>query len=151
MLTQPTPPNKTESPQDALEKLRLEYVELCRRIVPTHSGWLFQTTPAHDGTPHIEWADGVWYYLATDRGCEVMRQTTTDKAELLYWLLRDVAWGMAIGYEFKHRVPGQSFRRLLFAKQLELLTRVDPIWAERRGQEIAIILAEHPYDDEREG
>lgn len=151
MLTPPRPPNKTENSQTALETLRLEYIQLCQRLVPTHTNWLFQTEPGHDGTPHIEWADGVWYYLATDRGYEVMRQTTTDKAELLYWLLRDVTWGMARGYEFQHRVPGQSFRRLLFAQQLALLEQVNPIWAERRRQEIAAILAEHPYDDEREG
>ncbi len=150
-MTQYKPSSSNNDRSDLFQQLQQEYEQLCQRIDPRHTGWLFQTEPAHDGTPHIEWADGVWYYLATDRGYEVMRQTTTERAELLYWLLRDVAWGMAVGYEFKHRVPGQSFRRLLFAKQLELLTQVDPIWAERRRQEIAAILAEHPYDDEREG
>lgn len=151
MLTQFNPSNNNNDRPDLFQQLQQEYEQLCQRLDPRYTGWRLQTSPAHDGTSHIEWADGVWYYLATDRGYEVMRQTTTERAELLYWLLRDVTWGMARGYEFQHRVPGQSFRRLLFAKQLELLTQVDPIWAERRRQEIAAILAEHPYDDEREG
>ena len=134
-----------------LEELRQEYVALCQRLDPTITSWFFQTTPGHDGTTHVEIRDGQYHYLGTDRGVVVMHQTTADKAEMLYWLVKDMTWGMAVGYEFRHRVPGQSFRRLLFAKHLEYMNRVDAIWADRLRQEIEAILAEHPYDDKREG
>ena len=138
-------------PQPELVALQQEFSTLCRRIDPTHAEWQFQTAPAHDGTTHVEIRDGVFHYIGTDRGVEVMHQSTGDRAEMLYWLLKDVTWGMAVGYEFRHRIRGQSFRRLLFAKHLEYLGRVDSAWTERLRQEIEAILAAHPYDDEREG
>lgn len=137
--------------QPDLATLQQEFSALCQRIDPTHTAWRFQTAPAHDGTTHVEIRDGVFHYIGTDRGVEVMHQSTSDMAEMLYWLVRDVTWGMAVGYEFRHRIPGQSFRRLLFAKHLEYMTQVDLAWVERLRQEIDTILATHPYDDEREG
>ena len=140
----PTPP-----PAE-LEELHQEYVALCQRFNPAQTDWFFQTVASHDGVPHVEFREGVYHYIGTDRGVEVMHKATADKTEMLYWLLRDMTWGMAVGYEFRHRVPGQSFRRLLFAKHLEYMAQVDSVWAERLRREIDTILAKHPYDDERE-
>ena len=140
-----------QPPLPQLEELRQAYVGLCQRLYPAQTEWLFQTAASHDGVPHIEFREGEYHYIGTDRGVEVMHKVTADKTEMLYWLVRDMTWGMAVGYEFRHRIPGQSFRRLLFAKHLEYMTQVDMAWAERLRQEIEAILAVHPYDDVREG
>ncbi|NJM41318.1 MAG: hypothetical protein HC853_11410 [Anaerolineae bacterium] len=63
-----------------------------------------------------EFADRQYHYIVTERGLELSRQTTTDKDELLYWLVSSIASARASPYEFRHRVRGQSFRRLMFAR-----------------------------------
>ena len=57
------------------------------------------------------------------------------------------AFGLACAWELRHRVPGQDFRRLLFARELALLAEARSEWASRKAKEIAGILAAHPYDD----
>ena len=134
-----------------MQQLQADFNRLCQPLYPNGTPPVLQTTPGHDGTTHIEIHGNQYHYLATDRGVEVMHQITSDINEMLYWLVRDVTWGKAVGYEFRHRIPGQSFRRLLFAKYLEYMAQVDSVWTERLRQEIDAILAKHPYDDEREG
>lgn len=134
-----------------LTDLQQEYSRLCARIDPSSIRERFRTHPGHDGTVHLEYADGQYHYIATDRGCEVAHRITRDRDEILYWLVSDLTWGMAYAYQQSHRIPGESFRRLLFAKQVEYLERIQPAWAELKRQEIAAILQQHPYNDVAEG
>lgn len=135
----------------SIEKIQLEFNEYRRRINPSFSDSAIQTTRGDDGTSHLEIIGNTFHYIATERGFELSRQTTQDKDELLYWLVSEEAWGLAIGYEFKNRIKGQSFRRLLFAKTIEYLNRANPEWAKRKQKEFDAILAIHPYDDKVEG
>jgi len=59
-----------------------------------------------------------------------------------------VVRGFKQGFELKHRVKGQSFRRLLFAKQIEYLSSVHVGWAEAKRSEMDAILNEPPFDDD---
>ena len=129
----------------------MEYNEYCRRINPAFSESRIQTTRGDDGTSHLEIIDDTYHYIATERGLDLSRQITQDKDELLYWLVSELAWGLAIIYEFKNRIKGQSFRRLLFAKTIENLNKANPAWAERKQKEFDEILAIHPFDDKAEG
>ena len=135
----------------SIEQIQLEFNEYLRRINPAFSESPIQTTRGDDGTSHLEIIDNTYHYIATERGLELSRQITQDKDELLYWLVSELAWGMAITYEFKNRVKGQSFRRLLFAKTIENLNKANPAWAERKQKEFDEILAIHPFDDIAEG
>ena len=140
----------------ALNLLTIPQIEerlssLCSRIAPAYAGLSLRTTPGHDGSDHIEIHGGQYHQVVTERGLELSRQSTADVEELLYWLTRDIAWGRAVGYELRHRTRGRSFRRLIFAKWVEYMSRVRPDWAERVQAEIDAILAEHPYDDAVEG
>jgi hypothetical protein len=135
----------------SIEQIQIEYNEYLHRINPAFSDSAIQITRGDDGTSHLEIIDDTYHYIATERGFELSRKSTQDKEELLYWLVSETAWGMALTYEFKNRIKGQSFRRLLFAKTLEYLGRANPVWAERKQKEFDAILASHPYNDKAEG
>jgi hypothetical protein len=107
--------------------------------------------PPGDGNPHVEYSDGEYAYVQTERGVEFGRRTSSSADDILYWLSLDVVLTLATDFEVAHRMHGRSYRRLLYEKELELLRRVNPAWAERRRGEIEAILVRHPYDDVREG
>jgi hypothetical protein len=135
----------------SVTRLQSEFARLCKRIDPSLARIRFRTTPGHDGSTHVEVSTREYHYIATERGQELFHKRTKRKDELLYWLVSDVAWSLACDYELKNRVKGQSFRRLLFAKELEYLEKVKPEWAKAKREEIEAILREHPYDDQAEG
>jgi len=137
--------------QPSIKKIQLELNEYSRRINPAFSEISIQTTRGDNGTSHLEITDNTYHYITTERGLELNRKSTQDKDELLYWLVEELAWGIALTYEFKNRIKGQSFRRLLFAKTIEHLNKANPLWAERKQKEFDAILAIHPYDDIAEG
>ena len=97
--------------------------------------------------PHIEVDDAGYHYVVVERGREQLRDTTTDFDELLYWIFSNATHKLAFAYEAAHRVDGQDTRRVAFARQLELLERVGPAMAARRGAEVARILETAPYRD----
>ena len=61
--------------------------------------------------------------------------------------LQDITHYIAGQYELDHRLPNQDSRRILFAKQLELLAAIHPDYAAWRKAEIDTILQQHPYRD----
>lgn len=101
------------------------------------------------GHPHVEVHGGAYHLVTVERGCEQERRRTPDLDELLYWIFADVTHQLAFAHELQHRVAGQDCRRIAFAKQLELLGRLGPAFAQRRGDEIDRVLRRHPYDDAR--
>lgn len=111
----------------------------------------FRTSAADDGAAHVERIAGAFHYVSTERGCENERRIASGEDEVLYWLLSDVVFDLSRTFEAKHRVKGQSFRRLLFAKELELMRLLSLEWGARKRAEINAILAKAPYDDVAEG
>lgn len=99
------------------------------------------------GRPHIDVDAHGYHYIHAERGSEFARMTTQDLDELLYTALSGATFWMGVRYELRHRVVGQDCRRVMFQRQIELLTAVSPAWAQRRSAEIAGILSEHPLDD----
>jgi hypothetical protein len=134
-----------------MAQLQSEFAELCSRIAPSLAQFRFPTERSDDGFAHVEITEEHLHYVVTERGQEHSRQTTTDKDELLYWLVSSVVAARAGAYEFRHRVRGQSFRRLMFAKTIDYMARVRTDWAERTAREIDAILAKNPFDDIAEG
>jgi hypothetical protein len=131
-----------------LEDIRVEYVSMCRLIGAQNR---FHSSPQHDGSAHIEARDGEYHYVVTERGAEYERRATKDRDEVLYWLVSDVVFDLAAKYESKNRILGQSYRRLMFEKQVELMRTLRPEWALRRQMEIDKILEANPFDDAVEG
>jgi hypothetical protein len=104
----------------------------------------YSTDGAH---PHIEVDARGYHYIVIERGEELSRVTTSDLDELLYCVFKDVTFELAGIYELKHRVENQDSRRLMFKRQVELLSILSPKWGEMKAREHERILAQHPYDD----
>jgi hypothetical protein len=136
---------------DSIDGVQRRFQALCARIDPALASSTLARTAGHDGSSHVGVdADG-FHLVITERGRELGRRTTRDEDELLYWLVADVAWARASAYELEHRRPGVSFRRMLFAKTVEYLERVDTDWAAAKRAEFAAVLEQYPYDDDAEG
>lgn len=100
------------------------------------------------GHPHIEADEAGLHYVIVERAEELERRTTREPGELFYWIFETVTGRMAFEHELHHRKPGRDARRIAFPIQLNLLERLNPRWALRRGLEIEATLRERPYNDE---
>lgn len=98
--------------------------------------------------PHIEVDTRGYHFVVVERGEELRRDTTRDLSELLYFVFETITFSLACKHELHHRVSGQDVRRLLFAKQVELLSSLSPEWAERESREHEQILLKHPFRDD---
>ena len=97
--------------------------------------------------PHVEVDARGYHYVVVERGQELERITTDDLDELLYRVFAGVTFSMASAHELRHRVDGQDSRRLLFATQVDLLSRLSPRWGRREAERHAMILRNHPFRD----
>jgi hypothetical protein len=128
----------------SISQLRRDYGSLCGKLGRIS---VLHAVPRHDGGPHVEIIGDKYHYVVTERGSELERKITTDRQELLYWLISGVVFEMAGDFELKHRVKGQDFRRLKFAKEIKLMGKISSEWGERMTDDIEKILAVAPYDD----
>jgi Immunity protein 63 len=97
--------------------------------------------------PHIEVDSRGYHLVVVERGQELSRFTTHDLDELLYRVFQGVTSIFASGYELMHRIETKDCRRLIFQRQVELLSQLSARWAEREAEEHRRILGEHPFDD----
>ena len=130
---------------DRVLQLKASFRAICDKL---GAEWPLYTSPRHDGSPHVESTDDTLSYVVTERGTEFERRTTTSQDDLLYWLTSDLVFSLAGHYELNHRAPGQDSRRIMFAREIELLGRINFAWRERKEIEISGILARHPYRDQ---
>lgn len=130
-----------------LKDLQNKYDRLAQRIKPCAAEYSFLTERQDNGSPHVEFVDGAFHYVVTERGSEFERKATANIDEISYWLVYDLTFWMAVEYELKHRVPNQDFRRVMFAHQIEIMKKADLQFAERLKLEIADTLLENPYLD----
>ena len=88
---------------------------------------------SNDGAqPHIEVdINGQLYYVIVERGEELRRDVALDTDDLLYRIFADITFSMAVDYEVNHRVKEEDFRRQMFAKQEELLGKLNDNWSKK--------------------
>ena len=101
-----------------------------------------------DGSPFLRIVADGYIYANEERGHVYNERKTQDLDELLYWIMKDITFSMAVDYEVANRVLHADFRRLLFAKDLELLGSLKPEWRERKQREYDAVLAQYPFNDE---
>ncbi len=99
------------------------------------------------GRPHIEVDASGYHYVESERGEEFDRWTTEELDELLYAVFSSVTFSMACTYELRHGVPEEESRRVIFARQIELMSTLSAKWAERLSREIEKIVRLFPFDD----
>ena len=132
-----------------LDSIKSRFYELTRQVDAPNA--TFRTTPGHDGSTHCECDDVAYHCIVTERGQEIERRSSSDPDEILYWLISDVTWGMAINYELRNRdttsVNRIDGRRVWMPYQVSLLKKVDEQWADRKQFEHDAMLSTHPYND----
>ncbi|MBL8180994.1 MAG: hypothetical protein JNL64_05225 [Blastocatellia bacterium] len=130
------------------QELRAEYNRLSQRIKSFDGIYSIQTERTDDGSPHVEFSDGQYHYIVTERGLDLSIRSTPDVREMAYWMLKDVTFWKGVAYEFANRTEDQDCRRMIFSHQLELMRRADEQFAERLESEIAETLRQNPYTDQ---
>ncbi|HLP19474.1 MAG TPA: Imm63 family immunity protein [Chitinophagales bacterium] len=99
----------------------------------------------YDAKPFIEIDRYGYNYVCCERNQEIFRKLPIDTEQLLYEVFRDISFRLAIGWESKNRLQGEDFRRQLFAKRIELMGKINPVFAEKMQEEINQILLHYPY------
>lgn len=127
--------------------LRRRFHSLCRRLSAPVDDSVYRTKPTGFGDPFVEIDADQYHYVIEERGQELEKRSTADADELLYWLISDVVFRIALAYELQHRVSGQDSRRIVFQRSTELLSMLSPAWAVRGRDEIDAILVQAPYSD----
>jgi hypothetical protein len=108
----------------------------------------FQTERSDDGSPHVEFSDGQFHYIVTERGLDLESRSTPDVREIVYWMLYDVTFWQGVEFEFKNRIETQDCRRMIFAHQLELMSKADSDFAIRLLAHHAETLRKYPFNDQ---
>ena len=131
-----------------LSEIEIKVYELAQKIgapqntLPTY-GFSEQTD-----RPHVEISSLTYSYVVAQSGQEVSRYATRDIDQLLYKIIFDVTFGLAVSYAEKNRIENQDIRRVAFQRQVEFLTRLSPQWGARISQEQVQILKQAPFDDD---
>ena len=97
------------------------------------------------------YSDGEYYYYGSigDHGEKTINKTSA-LFEVAYYIFEFQTSVMAFDYEKKHRISGQSFRRIAFQKQLELMGIIGEEYRNRAERDIDDILKRCPFDDDIE-
>lgn len=61
---------------------------------------------------------------------------TNDFDELCYWIMDDCISSYLFDFELKNRTRGQDFRRIVFAKQIELFGLISDEWKVKKEKNI---------------
>jgi len=133
---------------EELQKLRAEYNRLSQRITPFDGVYSFQIERSDDGSPHIEFSDGQYHYIVTERGIDLESRSTPNVREIVYWMLYDVTFWQGVAFEFANRIENQDCRRMIFAHQLELMAKADVDFSKRLEAHIAETLLRNPFNDQ---
>ena len=105
----------------------------------------FHTSPTHDGSPHIEFVDGKFHFVVTERGTEFERITNLSTDDVLYLLFDGITQHMATTYELQNRKQGIDGRSVWFPYQEDLMRKLNPEWGEKLKAKHERILLEHPF------
>jgi Immunity protein 63 len=127
-----------------LDSLQNQYKNYCAVLAVDP---VFHTSPVITGGVHTEHLNGLYYYVMTEGDIELDRRGTASADEMLYWLMSDAVFDLASKFALTHRQKGESSRRLLYAKELELMGVLNSAWVVRKTQDIEALLARNPYDD----
>lgn len=131
-----------------LTSLAIKYDALCQRIKASEIPYSFQTKRGDDGSSYVEFVDGCYHYVTTERGIELSRRSTGENSEILYWLIYDLTFWMSVKFELNNRIEDQDPRRIIFTRWMYLIKQADAAMADKLRLDIDTILAENPFQDQ---
>jgi len=111
---------------------------------PENLLWV-RISPVGDGTPHVEIENSKAFYVSSERGVELFRKEVQSLDELLFLIFERITFRMACDFELKNRIENQDCRKIIFAKQLELIKKIDLKWETKISEEIDKVLERSPY------
>lgn len=97
--------------------------------------------------PHLEVDHRGMHWVVVERGQEQDRKTTDNIHQFLYWIFDSITFSMSVEYELNNRIEDKDCRRIMFAKQEELMGTLHPEWGDWAMEEHREILMRHPFDD----
>jgi hypothetical protein len=131
-----------------IEEIKARVEELALKINAPASLLPVYAKPAWDAHPFIEVGKpGFMCYVISERGHEYERKMTDNMEDLLYWVFADVTFSMACEFEVKNREEDKDCRRIIFARQEELLGLLNESWKQKEKAEHGGILIRYPFDD----
>jgi hypothetical protein len=94
--------------------------------------------------PFIELDEHGYNYICRERGEEVFRKSLFDIDELVYEVFDQVTFEIAIKWEIQNRKENEDFRLQLFAKQVDLMTKINTDFGQRVNSKLQKILTFKP-------
>lgn len=128
----------------SLSSLANEFQRLVSTLDVDSGFKYFRTMPQHDGSPHVEFVNGKFHFVVTERGTEFERIKDLSAGDVLYLLFDGITQHMATRYELQNRKQGIDGRSVWFPYHEDLMRKLNPVWGERLKAEHERILAEHP-------
>ena len=80
----------------------------------------------------LAYQNGAYHYGYTERGQTRSIAQAADLHQILYYPLQDITFQAASAHKLAHKTTAQNLRRILFAKQLELLAAIHADYATQR-------------------
>lgn len=91
--------------------------------------------------------DDSFIYQFFERGMPQYERKVLTLDDILYIYFKSFVFSIASNWEVKNRKQGESFRRQLFCKELELMHKVNTNWHLKLKEETGEILERVPFDD----
>ncbi len=133
--------------KSTLSEIKASVDQLAERIGAPHDTLPTYGYSEHTARPHVEVDPGGYHFVIVERHEELERHTTQDLDALLYQIFANVTFSLSSKYERAQRAENHDPRRIMFQHQVELLTRLSPLWGERESQAHKQLLKQHPFDD----
>lgn len=89
----------------------------------------------------------IYHYVITERGKIRVHKELKSEEEVLWNVLDTVLFDVAMDYAIENRVQKKDFRRVLFAKEIDLYFKFGDDFGKRKIQEVNEILEKNPYCD----
>lgn len=88
-----------------------------------------------------------YHFFSPERGAIRIDIITNRIADIIYLAVGQVITKIASNYELKNREPNKDFRRVWFAKEIELWALFGEDFHKRKKREIENTLINNPYVD----
>lgn len=89
----------------------------------------------------------MYHYVITEKGKVCIHRQINTEEEVLWIILNEILFQVALDYAIQNRIPGKDFRRKLFEKEIELFSKFGVNFGRRKDEEINEILKRRPYND----
>lgn len=122
----------------SMKELQAAYAEAWKKLGYAKPKWELELKPGFNGGHHIEFADGKYRWIASERGVYLDVIEHEKLADMLDVLVLDFTYYLAHREAFSPKRTGADEERhaFCFGRQLELLEVYDPRLAKKRRDQL---------------